>query len=55
MTEAGSSVLLWCAAICASVVSLVAFVLLGASGAVTLFDMIVALPLSIVTDHSIPP
>jgi hypothetical protein len=43
MTEASSSVLLWCAAVFASVVSLVAFVLWGTGGAVTLFDMIVAL------------
>jgi len=43
MTAANTSVLLWCAGIFASVVSLIAFVLWGTAGAVTLFDMIVAL------------
>ena len=43
MTEPNTSILLWCAGIFASVVSLIAFVLWGTGGAVTLFDMIVAL------------
>jgi len=43
MTEAGSSVLLWSAAIVATVISAVAFVLWGTGGAVMLFDMVLAL------------
>lgn len=43
MTEASSSVLLWCAGVFVSVVSLAAFVLWGTGGAVLLFDAIVAL------------
>jgi hypothetical protein len=43
MTEAGSSVLLWSAAIVVSVISGIAFVLWGTGGAVMLFDMVVAL------------